>query len=112
MSNREENVKIATAERVECFEKEIEAFLREVFGLEAGCYLVTDLSSLGDFFPMGLTSEDVDSAQSLSEVHEMWDRWVLGRIEAAYGVRPAQTAVLLADLMWMLGQAKAASTRH
>lgn len=97
-------IKMGPTDRVECFETELKAFMSEVFGFAPGSYLVTDGSRLVDFFPTGLSSADIDQAQTLKEAYDAWDAWVLALIEGRYGVRPEKTTVLLADLLWLIGQ--------
>lgn len=73
-------LRIPSRDRVECFDQTSERFLRELFDLNADDALLTDESSLSDFFPRGLAVEAIEGGGTLGGLYEARDVWVLGEV--------------------------------
>ena len=52
-------ITIASTEGVDQMREIAEAFMREIFGLEKGTYLITDESALSNFVPMDKPMEPI-----------------------------------------------------
>lgn len=64
--------------------------------------LLTDLSTLSDFCGSGMPLPPNFNSLSYSEFCDVWDRWVLGRIEAEFGVRLSSTRLTLVQVIEQL----------
>lgn len=64
--------------------------------------LLTDLSTLSDFCGSGMPLPADFETLSYGEFCDVWDRWVLARIEAEFGVRLTSTRLTLVQVIEQL----------
>lgn len=87
------------------------ALFERVLGRSSSNCLLTDLSSLNDFCGSGMTLPDNVKPRSYNDFCDIWDGWVLDRIEAEFGIRLANTRLTLIQVIHQL-QSRAAPVRH
>ena len=88
--------RFADTEMIDGFEAEAHDLLVHILRLSPDEVFISDESALSDFSGCGLP-DGIEYA-SLDEEHRAWKTWVLERIQACYGVGPADTDVLLVEL--------------
>lgn len=100
-------------EQIDAYEETAREFLRGVFDLDYGKVMLTDGSSLSDFFPSGLslTNEEIQNT-AYSELVARWDRWVVERVRQRYGLEGVYVTMPLIALFEAIQQPKDSEVLH
>lgn len=102
-----------TQDGIEQFEATAVQFFDEVLDLDFGACLVTDEADLSDFSFNGQPAGTLDiEAMSQRELLQAWDRWVLARVKAVYGIELSTTQINLVSLFRQIEEATRPVTLH
>lgn len=98
---------------IDSYNDEARDFLQKILGMDLDSVLLTDLSELQDFrFSGEFDASQCDDSLDLKGLGREWDRWVLQRIHAAYGLELKSARIGLIALFEQLRAEAAPQTVH
>lgn len=100
------------SDEIEAFEKTGAQFLQDILEMSWSEVFITDLSDLSDFAFRGMPEDGGNSAESLHDLHCVWDEWVISAIQARYRIRLTSTNIRLVDIFRQIEIAASLATIH
>jgi len=108
---RQETIELAPQGTIEQYETTAREFLQAILGQDLSECLITDESTLSDFAGCALPDTLASQAQTLKEVYQAWDTWVVPLICARYRIEPFKTGIRLVELFQLI-ETRAAQSAH
>ena len=95
---------IAESGRIEAYGDFTDQFLMEMVGVSGA--LVTDLSSLSDFFGCGMDGESDLADTDPESFRAVWNAWVVDRVCKRFRIEPFDPRMHLVDLFALIEAVK------